>query len=524
MKRRRFLEKLALTGGAGVSFSYATPNLGPNPSRQTNADKKLTSIQVTVPSTISLGEDFWIGIRLLTQPFFTHWIPVWQRNRATVNGPFNQSARGIHYMENVIPSWNKEVEIIGDEGFEGRNRYSFKEGNGPYEGDHRPVRRLEGFRFTQPGIKYIRVRDPETGITGVSNPIVVTSEKPDYRLFWGNLHCHSIFGDGIRIPEEIHAFARDESFLDVFALTDHTEAITKGQWTYFNEVANDFYEPGRYVTFIGGEWTSPQYGHRNFIYPGNSGPILRCTDPNQDTLQKLYAIARAEGALIVANHTASFGHTTHWDNGHDPETERLIEIYSIGGINEMMFGLNNLSPNRRKDQEVERSHAIDGLKRGFKLGFIGTGDDHDGRPGDSLHHLQEKPESYKFLRGPGLMGVWAEDLTRESVFKALWNRRVYGTTNNRTWLKFSINGNPMGSDFQTQQNLTLKIEAAGSTKIQRVDLVKEGEVVHSRTMDQWHLNWDLKENRPNKPTWYYVRLKLEDDHAAWSSPIWITPE
>ncbi len=521
MKRRLFLQNLSLiTGSATLSENIGTGL--PKKQPFIKEDKELTEIRVTAPSVVGLNESFRLGIRLLTDPFYAEWIPVWQRSRATVNGPFNQSARGIRYMENVLPSWKNEVRIAGDKGFEGASTYSFKEGSGPYEGDHRPVRQLEGFRFTKPGVKYIRITDPVTGVTGVSNAIRVEGEKPKERLFWGNLHCHSIFGDGIRLPEEIYAFARDESFLDIFALTDHTEAITNGQWTYFKEVTNGFNEPGRFVTFVGGEWTNPKLGHRNFIYPGNDGPILRCTDPQQDDLAKIYAIARSTGALIIANHTASFGHTTNWDNGHDPEVERLVEVYSIGGINEMMFGMGNLSKSRSKDQEVAGSHAVDGLKRGFRLGMIGTGDDHDGRPGDALHHLQEKPESYKFLRGPGLMGVWAEELTRESVFKALWNRRVFGTTNNRTFLKFSINGQPMGSEFKSSAPLSIQVDVAGNLEIRRIDLIKEGESVQSAEPGTLHTIWNTKEAAPDQPTWYYVRVSLADEHIAWSSPIWVS--
>ncbi len=132
-------------------------------------------------------------------------------------------------MDNVLPTWKNEVKISGDEAYEGPASYSFNEGSGPYYSDRRPIRRLEGFKFSSPGIKYIHITDPVTGITGINNAIYVEEKKPEERLFWGNLHCHSIFGDGIRLPEEIYAFARDESFLDIFALTDHTEAITNGQ-------------------------------------------------------------------------------------------------------------------------------------------------------------------------------------------------------------------------------------------------------------------------------------------------------
>lgn len=520
MKRRLFLQNLSLfTGGATLSESIVTSS--PETEPVTGKDKELTEIRITAPSVVGLNEPFRLGIRLLTEPFFAEWIPIWQRGGVTVNGSFNHSSRGIRYMDNVLPAWKNEVNISGDEGYEGPASYSFKEGSGPYHSDQRPIRRLEGFKFSSPGIKYIRITDPVTGITGVSNAIYVEEKKPEKRLFWGNLHCHSIFGDGIRLPEEIYAFARDESFLDIFALTDHTEAITNAQWTYFREVTNNYNEPGRFVTFVGGEWTSPKLGHRNFIYPGNDGPILRCTDPQQDTLQKIYAIARSTGALIIANHTASFGHTTNWDNGHDPEVERLVEVYSIGGVNEMMFGMGNLSKSRSKDQEVVGSHVLDGLKRGFRLGMIGTGDDHDGRPGDAIHHLQEKPESYKFLRGPGLMGVWAEELTRESVFKALWNRRVFGTTNNRTLLKFTINGQPMGSEFNSTYPLSIQVEVAGNLEIQRIDLIKEGKSIQSSTPGTLHTIWNTKEEAPDQSAWYYVRVSLADEHIAWSSPIWI---
>lgn len=522
MKRRKFLENISLFTGSATLVG-ATPikikKIEKEP--DINTEKILDEIRVTAPTVVGLNEPFWLGIKLLTEPFYTKWIPIWQRGGVTVNGPFNHSARGIRYMDNVIPSWEHEVQIFGDDGFEGISKYSFKNGSGPYHADQRPIRRLEGFRFTKPGIKYILVTDPISGKVGISNAIYVEEGKPKERLFWGNLHCHSIFGDGVRLPEDIHAFARDESFLDIFALTDHTEALTDAQWNYFREVCNTYNEPGRFVAFNGGEWTSPEYGHRNFIYPDDEDPIIRCTDPNQNTLQKLYAVARDHKAIIIANHTASGGHTSNWDDGHDPETERLVEIYSIGGVKEIPKGPGNTFNSRIKKDEVNGSHAVDGLKKGFRLGFIGTGDDHDGRPGDSIHNLQEKPESYREILGPGLMGVWAEDLTRKSVFDALWNRRVFGTTNNRTWLKFSVNNQPMGSEFRAEDKLTIKVEAASNMNILRIDLIKEGEVIQYYEPQSMQASWTTREKQPASQTWYYVRLTLDGEHLAWSSPIWI---
>ncbi|CAL1519102.1 CehA/McbA family metallohydrolase [Chitinophaga sp. MM2321] len=527
MKRRNFLSNSLVVGGSALfsltAFGKNNHNKDDQDKTTENliADKKATAIQVSVPSTIGLNETFRVGIRILTEPYFTKWIPQWNRTRATVDGPFNQSPRGTHYMDNVLPTWDGVVNIFGTSGYQGPSSYSFSEGAGPYENDKRPVRRLEGFSFSTPGIKYIRVIDPVSGLEGISNPIHVDAVAlPNERLFWGDLHCHSIFGDGVRSPEEIYAFARDESFLDIFALTDHTEALSDGQWNYFRDVTNTFNEAGKFVAFVGGEWTSKEFGHHNFIYPGNDGPIIRSSDSNQNTLSKLYAIARNHKALVIANHPAEVGWGFDWEKGHDPEVERLVEVYSIGGGYEIPPGPGNSFPSRQVKKPSYGNFVVDGLKKGYRLGMIGVGDTHDGRPGDALHELQKTP-GYKDILKPGLMGVWAKDLTRESVFNALWNRRVYGTTNNRTWLKFSINDHPMGSEITVDKKMTIKIEAASNLVIQRIDLICNGKTVQFLEPRQLEASWNPKEKAIPNGAWYYVRITLDDDHLAWSSPIWV---
>src|SRR5690606_9960356 len=110
----------------------------------------------------------------------------------------NISPRGTNFMDNTIPGWKGEVQISGSDGYSGISKYSFTEGTGPYQKDNRPIRRLKGFQFSKPGIKYIKVIDTLSGIEGVSNAIMISEDKMDEQLFWGEMHCHSIFGDGVR--------------------------------------------------------------------------------------------------------------------------------------------------------------------------------------------------------------------------------------------------------------------------------------------------------------------------------------
>lgn len=527
MKRRNFIRNTSLLTSGSLFFKNSLQGERLNAERinQREEERELTDIDVFAPSCVGVNEKFSIGIKIKCQPFFTNWAVRWERVESAIDGPFNKSSRGTTFMDNVLPEWDGRVKISGDEGFQGISSFSFLEKRNTLYGK-RAIRRLEHFSFSSSGFKYVRVVDPKTGTEGISNPIYVDTSGTKEKLFWGDLHCHSIFGDGIRAPEELQLFARDETFLDFFALTDHTEILSNGQWEYFKYVSNQFNEPHRFVSFNGGEWTSMsrefgigKYGHHNFIYPGNDGPILRSSDPDQNTLEKLFAITKEHGGIVIANHPGSAGWGSNWNHGYDDEVVRLVETYN-GGSHEMDSGPGRIFKSQRIKQPNEGNFVADGLKKGIKTGMIGTGDTHDGRPGDHLHSLQKTP-GYSEELGPGLTGVWAEELTRESVFRALYNRRVYATTNNRTWLKFFINDHPMGSVISSSGKLNFKIVVASNIKILNIELIKDGEVVKQFHPNDDKVLWNFQEKGSSKPTWYYIRLTLENEHLASSSPIWI---
>ena len=479
------------------------------------------AICAVAPSTLAVNEPFSLGLRVLTQPYcpavsaFTHDV------RPLVTGPFNLSPRGIRYMDNVMREWAGQLTIDGGRELEGPVTTSFAEGAGPYRNDRRAIRRIDGLRFTTPGIKFVRVRDPASGVEGISNPIGVEAQSPSERLFWGDLHTHTFFTDAIRCPEEIYAFARDEAFLDICALSDHSEALTDTQWEYFVNVTNRFNEPGRFATLVGGEWTNMRYGHRNYYYRGDGGPILRCTDPRYESLANFHLAAHRHGALVVPHHPANASMGVDWSQGHHAEVERLVEIHSVWGNSERPAARGNPLPIRDAGGEKIGQHVVDALASGYHLGFIGGGDIHDGRPGDALSSLQYQSEGFPLERCQGLMGVWARELTRDAIFEALWNRRVYATTSKRTWLRFSIDGHPMGARITANGDLSARTEAASDSPIVRIDLVCNGDDVQVSTPGRREVAWRTRVAAPPEQSWYYVRLTRQDGHLAWSSPIWV---
>ena len=404
---------------------------------------ELTGFLVVAPSCVAAGEEFALCVKGLTTPYFAGWSCY--RPAPQVVGCFNKSPRGITYMDNSPRGWTGKVKIAGDAGYAGPRQFTFNAAQGAYPGDTRPIARIEGLSFDKPGAHVVTVAGEEAGVAASSNPVIVSDGEPKERLYWGDLHSQTIFSDGLRGPEELYAFARDEAFLDIFALADHSEFLTDRQWDYFTAVTNDFDEPDRFATLVGFEWTCKRYGHRNVYYPGSSGPILRCTDPEQGELACVYETAREHRALVVPHHSANAVMGVPWERGHDEEVERLVEVHSIWGNSERPETDGNPHPIRTNQGEKPGQHVLDALKMGRRYGMVGGGDIHDGRPGDELHSLQEMPPQYRFLSRQGIMAVRAKRLTRKAIFNALWNRQCYATTNSRIYLEFDVCGKPMGS-------------------------------------------------------------------------------
>lgn len=170
----------------------------------------------------------------------------------------------------------------------------------------------------------------------------------------------------------LYSFAKNESFLDIFALSDHAESQTDRQRDYFVEATNDYYQPS-FVTFIGFEWTNHGLGHRNIFYPRDYGPILRPDDPAYDRLEKIWEATEEHKALVIPHHSANVVMGVDWHLGHDPKVERLVEIYSIWGNSERSARQENPIPIRVLRAEREGRHVIDGLAIGYQMGFIGGG-------------------------------------------------------------------------------------------------------------------------------------------------------
>lgn len=470
---------------------------------------KITGIYAVVPSIVGVDEEFTLRFKILTKPYpvgSACWI-----KPPNLKSPFNLSPRGIRYLDNVYEGEVREIEIE----FENK-KIRFSNYSGVFINDKRLFGKIQGLRFSEPGVKFIRLFQPDTGIETYSNPVIVM-EKPEYRIFWGDLHSQTFFSDGLRCPEELYTFARDEAFLDFFSVSDHSEWITDRQWEYFCSVAGDFNEDGRFVTLIAQEWTDHNIGHRNIYYPGNTGPVLRA---GIDTIEDVYEIAFRYKALVIPHHSANAKMGVNWNIAHNPEVERLVEIYSVWGNSEMNENQGNTRPIKVLGGEKIGQHVVDALDMGYRFGFVGGGDIHDGRPGDELHSLQDSVSDYKNLYRQGITAVKAEKLDRKNIFNGLYNRRCYATSNIRAFFDFFINGIESGNEIDEENKLCFKISGVSEVPFKRVVIISDGKVCRLFSIRKNQFNIEFEHNYRGEK-YFYVRVERTDGEMAWLSPVWI---
>jgi len=474
------------------------------------------SIHCVIPSRLAVGEPFKLKLRVLGEYRLLPFAAGWNLMPPNLRGHFNTSSRvfngmNLEFYDDCLPEWSGRLDVSGDAALSGPGTIEFDgTKQGALLGDTRPIREIDGFCWTEPGFHFLRVVDPVSGAEGWSNPVYVTPEPPTARLFWGDPHWQTFFSDGLRCPEELYAFARAEAFLDFGAITDHVEAITDRQWDYFVGVTNDFNEPGRFATLVGQEWTKHHPGHRNVYFRGDRGPILRCTDPRYDSLAKLWTALDGLDAVAIPHHSANVVMGVDWDCGWNPDYEKAVEIYSVWGSSEMHAHDGNTRPIHHCKGEMKGRHVKDALAKGYRLGFVGGGDIHDGRPG--LSHAGRV-----FTRDThpsGLTPAWLPELTREHLFDAICSRQTYATTQSRIYLDVT----PVLLDGQW----SLEIKAASEHGIREAVIVRGATL--DRTVepgdDSRILETTLELGAMEAGEFCYVRVVTNNGEMAWSSPFW----
>ena len=313
--------------------------------------------------------------------------------------------------------------------------------------------------FGVEGVRRLVVTDEGTGLTAVSNPIHIHATPPPHQPFWADFHGQSGETVGEGTIDHYFTFARDYALLDIAAHQGNDFQITDAFWHKINQIAHDFYQPGRFVTFPGYEWSgnTPLGGDRNVFFAFEGGEMSRSSTelvpgdtiyPNSPTVADLYRhLAKQQNPKPFM--FAHVGGRYADISVHDPDLELAVEVHSAWGTFEWMLE--------------------EAFKRGYRVGICANSDGHKGRPGASY------PGAGKFGSYGGLTCVLAAALDRESILEALYARRFYATTGNRLLVDLQVQiGDStlmMGECAELKHETPhLRGRISGSAPIERVEV------------------------------------------------------
>ncbi|MCY3915391.1 MAG: DUF3604 domain-containing protein [Chloroflexi bacterium] len=351
------------------------------------------------------------------------------------------------------------------------DRYTFQPAD-------RGVRRIGNCTVNRPGIFTIRARSLDGTLAGKSNPLRALSTPGSQRPFWADLHGQSGETVGTNSVRDYFAFARDYGALDVSGHQANDFQITAQVWKEIKAATNDANQPGRFVAFVGYEWsgTTAGGGDRNVYFLGGQGELLRSSHAQISDLSDLatdrYPVSDLHEALAGRKDLFIIPHVGGRPSDlayHSAALEPLVEVYSSWGEFEWMLR--------------------ESIERGYHVGVVAGSDGHKGRPGSSY------PGASTFGVYGGLTCILASELTRSAIGEALKARRCYATSGQRIIVRACCESRPIGSQFRLDRPPVFDLEIVGTAELEQVELWRGNELLQSwpaiqkRRPDQLRLSW-----------------------------------
>ena len=347
-----------------------------------------------------------------------------------------------------------------------------------------------------------------------------TASAAGYQLYFGDLHAHTGYSDGVGTPALAYAAAKAAG-ADFFATTDHNHCsygqgwMTTANWADTLATADAFNEDGVFVTFPGYERWLPWMttGEVNVFNateifgqsgnPAGNGYNNGHVGGLVDVLPSLYDWLAAENAVAQWNHPDYYGGdnaaSSDWyDFGYyTPQRDEGVNMIEIW--NEITY-------------EPAYIRALDA---GWHVLPTANSDTH----------------SADWITGCDVRTVLlAEELTRDALLDAMRHSRGYATQDKNLEIRYTLDGQVMGSILAPKAGyrVSIRIHDPDGAKdaVKLVEIVSDGgRVVASKTFNSADVAWSATLSS-SAARYFYARVTTASDFwgergvTAWTAPVW----
>lgn len=351
------------------------------------------------------------------------------------------------------------------------------------------------------GHETLTVCTSDQTLWGSSHPVHCTRDKK-LNLYWGDMHGQTKETVGTGSLDLYFTFARDKARMDFCGWQGNDFQVTDELWDAVCKATKTYHEPGRFVTFLGYEWsgTTPSGGDHNIYYLNDDQPIHRSyrwqigmeatDDTDKHTLRDLFDTFEGRTDVMAVPHVGGrYGNIDYYDD----TLIHLMEIHSHHGT---------------FDWFVEEAIA-----RGLQPGILAASDDHTCRPGLSYPTRKTSGGRLSFDVTGGYTAVYADSLTRESLWNAFRQRHTYGTTGQRILLNVTCGNQMMGDSFSIDHEPTIEVDVTGTGAIMDVE-IRNG----LNTIKRYHDTLE-KDRRRIRIVWSGVRVRSRSKKTDWDGTL-----
>jgi hypothetical protein len=362
-------------------------------------------------------------------------------------------------------------------------------------------------RFSWPdeldeGTFYFTLEGKNTGLSCMSNAQIVRNK--DMNLYFGDLHGQTSLTVGTGSLEKYFSFARDCAGIDFCGWQGNDFQINDEKWNEVRRATREFNEEDRFITLLGYEWSGLTHNggdHNVYFFDDNqtfypSSNWLESPDSvdsadNAPTIPDLFKkVAGRKDVMIIPHIGGRYGTLKYFN----PEFTPVIEVHSHHGTFEWFI--------------------FDAMKARCKVGFIATSDDHTCRPGMS-YPLSKDGRASSFDVTSGFTAIYAESLSRASIWSAIRSRYCYATTFSRMILDVTMAGHHMGEDIGLVDSPNLAVTVHGQSPIDTIDLFNWEKNIG-------HVNMREKDESRVRIAWSGVRVRTRKKSTKWDGSLKIS--
>lgn len=345
---------------------------------------------------------------------------------------------------------------------------------------------------------------------GEVTQVIFTEEFDlDWNLYFGQLHAHTDISNGAGSVEEAFQYASQVDGLDFFAVTDHSDSFDNADmgaidadgadisadWAAGKQAAASVTN-GDFVGLFGFEMTWPedkQLGHiSTFNTPGWQTRDQADFENVPTALENYYkALTAVPGSVSQFNHPD----TVHGDferfDHYSPQYDAAVSLLEVAG----------------EDGVVDCEYYDLALDEGWHVAPTNNQNNHNGQWGDA---------------SDARTVVLAKDLTEESLYAAMKDRRVYATQDSDLAIYYELNGAVMGSILPKSKDAEITVFLSDPTDeaIGNVEVVTDGgAVLVSEYVETPSQVLELPASGGH--SYYYLRITQPDGDVAITAPVWM---